>query len=374
MKLKLVSVVFLFSVVSYYGCVSEKPAIPSEESKPSSNVSLRGFNFGAWGRRHWDSSLPIDEGLQFAVDEGANFLAMDWAVCFENDGHIVPGGGNLHPPFEDIESVIRKAKDLGLYVMLKPHVTMTDIGQNRNYYNTDIKIFLPSNFFLDWRNYLLSLADTAKRMNVDAICIGTEINCLDWMYRKQWLDIIAALRLSYSGTLTYDAVFTVWYEVKGIHDVVFWDALDFIGCSLYVPITRNDNASVSEIMKGWTYNQVGTIKNIVKYLQDISKRYNKQILALEGGYQSVSGGLFNVNDPPNEKKVINNDLQLRGISAYLEVLYKNKGTWLKGISLWQISPVTMTASELTKMWHTQEFTVYKKPAAEVVRRYYTMQE
>ncbi len=139
------------------------------------------------------------------------------------------------------------------------------------------------------------------------------------------------------------------------------------GCSLYVPITRDDNASVSEIVKGWTNNQVGTISNIPKYLQDISRRYNKQIVALEGGYQSVSGGLFRVNDPPNENKVVNYDLQSRGLAAYLEVLYSSKGGWLKGISLWQISPITMTPSELAKMWHTQEFTVYKKPAAEVVK-------
>ncbi len=370
---KIIKTMLLLSVVSFNGCISDTKAIISEETNPSLNVSLHGFNFGAWEKRGWDSSLPVDEGLQFAVDEGANFLALDWPVCFEDNGHIVPDGGDLHPPFTDIESVIEKAKALRLYVMLKPHVTMTDIAQNRNYYNTDIKVFLPANFFPDWKDYLVALADTAQIMNVDAICIGTEINCLDWMYRTEWLDIISTLRLSYSGDLTYDAVFTVWYEVKGINNVVFWDALDFIGCSLYVPITRDDNASVTDIMKGWTNNQVGTIKNIVKYLQDISKRYNKQIMALEGGYQSVSGGLFNVNDPPNENRVANNDLQFRGLSAYLEVLYKNKGTWLKGISLWQISPVTMTPIELTKMWYTQEFTVYKKPAADVVKQYYTMQ-
>ncbi|MGD0552833.1 MAG: hypothetical protein ABSB25_09295 [Sedimentisphaerales bacterium] len=347
--------------------IATKPQTPQ-----ITNLSLHGFNFTAWEKDWWGPKAPVDEGLRFALDEGANFLAMDWPVNFNNDGTIVKQGGPLHPCMSDIKTVIDKAKAMKFYVMLKPHVTMAATAQNRNIWNTDVNEFRPSNFFPAWKTYLAELAAFAALNKVDAICIGTELNHVDWRFRDEWINLIDEVRLRFSGQLTYDAIFSVWDNVKDVNEVIFWDKLDFIGCSLYVPLTRNDNASIESLKMQWANNSVGSIGNVITYLRNISKRYNKELMALEGGYQSVSGGLYAVNDPPSPGKMVNNDLQSRGLEAYLNVLYGHKGNWLKGVSLWQITPMMMTPGAVNTIWHTQEFTVYKKPASEVVKKYYTI--
>lgn len=160
--------------------------------------------------------------------------------------------------------------------------------------------------------------------------------------------------------------------------MIFWDLLDFIGVSLYVPITTDDNASVDTLKQGW-FEDLGEvyggggwfeIDNVIIYLTDISNRYNKQIMALEGGYPSVTGGLYMVNSYPSEEKYAYYDLQSRGLDAYLSVLDENQDNWFKGVSLWQLTPYMMSEEALNSIYHTQEFTVYKKPAAEIVKKYY----
>ncbi len=68
----------LVLVAAFGGCLSDANVASVSDGNGDPNVSLRGFNFGAWDQRGWDASLPIEEGLQFAIDEGANFIAMDW--------------------------------------------------------------------------------------------------------------------------------------------------------------------------------------------------------------------------------------------------------------------------------------------------------
>ena len=84
----------------------------------------------------------------------------------------------------------------------------------------------------------------------------------------------------------------------------------------------------------------------------------------------MNGGLIEPCQAPTG--VDNNDLQARGIEAYLSMLYENKGTWLKGVSIWEIDPFFMTSEGLSSYWYTQGFMVYKKPAAEVIKKYFTL--
>ena len=50
---------------------------------------------------------------------------------------------------------------MGFYVMLKPHVCMTDKSDNRNINNTPTEAFAPEAFFPDWTAYLLDMAAVA---------------------------------------------------------------------------------------------------------------------------------------------------------------------------------------------------------------------
>ena len=256
---------------------------------------------------------------------------------------------------------------------------MLNSTTNRNNWNTDISKFLPGNFFKDWNNYLKNLISEVP--GAAMLCIGTELNHFDTAFRKEWEDLILSIRSVYNKPITYDAIFNRWKSTPDVNDVVFWDLMDYIGVSLYVPVTSDDSASVDEIASYWNGDyskgqQIGNIGSVIDYLKNISSRYNKKIIAIEGGYQSVNTGLINVNSSPSNTKVVNYDLQTRGLDAYLTVLKSSQGklnemdNWLAGVSLWQVTPRNMTISGLASIYHTQEFTTYNKPAAAVIKRHY----
>ena len=346
-----------------------------EQVNTNTAFDLQGFNICAWGKNWWSDAALVDKTLKFALEEGANFLALDWPVNFNDDGTMVAFENSLHPHWNDMQRLIEKAKQMGFYIMLKPHTTKAESAENRNIWNTDTAIFLPGTFFSAYKGYLEELADFATQNNVDAICIGTEMNHLDTGFRDQWSELVAAVRARFAGLVTYDAFFNRWCcSVPDIGEVCFWDLVDMIGVSLYVPVTRNDDASVEEIRRGWfeSIEPEFEISDVIAYLKGIAQDAGKPLMALEGGYQSVSGGLYDMTGP-SPHKTVNYDLQSRGLDAYLRVLSENKDSWFKGVSLWQLTPSMLSSNNLQTIWHTQEFTVYQKPAAEIVKQHFFKQ-
>jgi hypothetical protein len=182
------------------------------------------------------------------------------------------------------------------------------------------------------------------------------------------------VRARFQGLVAYDALFNrLLRSVPDIEEVCFWDVVDLVGVSLYVPVTRNDAASVEDIRRGWFESLESEpafeIGDVIEYLKGIAHNAGKPLMALEGGYQSVNGGLYDMSGPSYEKTV-NYDLQRRGLDAYLGVLSENNDGWFKGVSLWQLTPSMLSSGNLQTIWHTQEFTVYGKPAADVVKAHF----
>lgn len=349
----------------------------------STVFDYQSINMTAWGRDWWNNKKLVDKALRFIIEEGCNTVTFDWAVNFKDDGHIVPPGSpeSFHPSMEVIAELVKKAHRAGLRVILKPHVTEYLTSFNRNIWNTDTSTFRPQNFFDDYTQYLLQLGSFAQNLHVEMICIGTELNHLDWHSRSSWVVLIDGLRTVYNGKLTYDALFDRWMYNKSLVDVVFWDKLDFIGASLYVPLTTDDNAPVDLLREaffrdlGDAYGGNGwfAIDDVIGFLSDFSNGYQKPFFIIESGYPSQNQGLWNVA-PPNPSGYAHYDLQRRGLEAFLGVMSQHRGNWLKGVSLWCITPKLLDEGALQTMWHTQDFNFYQKPAAEVVKSYFRMNE
>jgi hypothetical protein len=340
----------------------------------STPFGLRGFNMGGWNPESWANSMSyyIDLALHFAKDEGANMVVMDWAVNFNDDGTMVSRGGPNNPDLRDILVSINKAKTQGFYLVLKPHITLTADPNNRSDWNTNVTAFLPANFFPAWQEYLNNLATLVSASGVDAICIGTENNFIDWQFKDNWVALIKSLRSNFPGALTYDSLLSQWNNIKDIKDVIFWDSLDFIACSGYVTLTQDDNASVDTLRQLFNNNPYGDHHDVMGYLRGISEKYGKQIVTLEGGYQSMNGGLWNVTVNPDNNSILNNDLQARGLEAYLWALNVNKQNWLRGCSIWEASPSLMTPDGLSTIWYTMGFSIHGKPSANVVKNWFTL--
>lgn len=370
----------VFSMLAWPACKDNEITNPWPPLNTKPSFPLQSINMTAWDRDWWNDEKLGDEALKFILEEGCNLVILDWAVNFEDNGHIVPlsdDTASLHPPLEKIKSIITKAHQAGLKIMLKPHVTLRYSAANRNIWNTDTTLFWASNFFPDYQNYWDKLALFATQNLVDYLCIGTELNHLDWMYRQQWVNLISSIRQKFSGQLTYDALFDRWLYNKNLTDVVFWDQVDFIGVSLYVPLTTDDNAPVDTLRKAFFHDLAEwyfpggwfKIDNVIDFLKNFASEHQKPLMAVEDGYPSKHEGLYYVA-PPDPSSYVHEDLQVRGLDAYLGVLKENQGQWFKGVSLWCITPYMLRPDALETIWHTQDFNFYKKPAAAVMKRHF----
>jgi hypothetical protein len=337
---------------------------------------FQGFNYGLWGKDWASTKYPNSKLFDYIQDCGSNTIMFDWAVNFNDDGTIVPieSNANYHPPIEDIKRLVKWTKDRGFFVILKPHAAgQTSMG-NRNIWTTDTTKF-NQKFLGEWSKYLTTLINGVGATNFDGICIGTEMNHIDDKRRDEWITLIDNVRGVFKGQVTYDALFNRWGSVPDINEVVFWDKVDFIGVSLYVSVSKDDNATEVQIVNAWNTNfdynnnQLGDIGNVVDFLKKISTKYNKKIFAMESGYQSASTALFNTNESPGLTKSVNNDLQKRGISGYFKVLNANP-TLFAGTTTWGISSIILEQMKNNDIWYTQEFPTYGKPATDVIKLNY----
>ena len=170
-----------------------------------------------------------------------------------------------------------------------------------------------------------------------------------------WRDLIKEVRTVYSGKLTYGANWYLEYE-----DVTFWDDLDYIGIQAYFPLTKNENPSVDELVKGW--------KPHVKKIEAMSKRYNKPVLFTEIGYKSSCdaaiepwawasslGGLY-------EK--VSTQTQANCYEAFFKVFWKEE--WFAGALFWEWKGYDGSQNSRQSI----NFTPYNKPAANVMAKWF----
>ena len=93
-------------------------------------------------------------------------------------------------------------------------------------------------------------------------------------------------------------------------------------------------------------------------------------MAIEGGYQSANGALWNVNGYFNSG--FNQELQARGLDAYLTALNISQQSWLKGVSLWDLQPRHFRPSTLLDPNYLAGWGMAGKLSADVVRRWYSV--
>lgn len=167
---------------------------------------------------------------------------------------------------------IRLAHAAGLRVMLKPQLYVPGSWTGDLAFNND----------QDWQQweeqyarYILDMARIADSLGVELFCIGTEFRTAIALRPAFWSALIAQVRQTYRGPLTYSANWDDWEAVP------FWQHLDYIGLSAYFPLVEADTPQVEQIKTAW--------KPHVQRLRDFSQRWQKPVLFTEFGYLSVNG-------------------------------------------------------------------------------------
>lgn len=249
---------------------------------------------------------------------------------------------------EGVVQTIAYAKQLGMKIMLKPHVWVKGQGW-------------PGDFTLEseeeWQQweeayaqYLQTITRIADSMQVEMLCIGTEYRKAVVERPEFWRSLIDTIRLHYSGKLTYAA------NWDNYENVVFWDQLDYIGIDAYFPLCEDQTPDQATLIDAW--------KAPFRSISRIQRRFGKPVLFTEYGYRSAdytSHGhwLFS-----RENLASNMEAQKNAYEALYEVFWDEP--WFAGGFLWK----WFAEHERVGGEEDADYTPQNKPASEVIKKVY----
>ncbi|MCA8961333.1 MAG: hypothetical protein KDC38_12500, partial [Planctomycetes bacterium] len=156
----------------------------------------------------------------------------------------VPQWFDLSQPPAWITRPIREGRELGMRVMVKPH-----LGYWGSRFSWRGEIEFDSDekwarFFEQYRQWIVRVAELSR--GADLFVVGTELD-RTLQHEKEWRHIIAEVRQVFDGPVTYSANWTDYQRVP------FWDALDVIGIHAYFPLVDPDQEPTREAIEaGWT--------------------------------------------------------------------------------------------------------------------------
>ncbi|HJW95789.1 MAG TPA: hypothetical protein VJ901_19415 [Thermoanaerobaculia bacterium] len=205
--------------------------------------------------------------FQHLHDAGYNSISLiPFAATRAND--VIPF--NRHPAGETDLSMrlgIVRAHNLGMQVMLKPHVWP---------HGGDPTKFEPPSWetwFASYENYVLHEAQLAERMHVEWLCIGTELSRSE--SRPEWHQLIRKVRALYHGRITYAANFDAFEKTP------FWRELDAIGVDAYFPLASTMDATDAQLLAG--------AREAVARMQRVAKATGRNVILTELGYPKTPG-------------------------------------------------------------------------------------
>ena len=312
---------------------------------PNDAEDIKGVNFVA-------PRNPIEQQVMAPIQEiGANYVAIvPYAFSYAEQPKVIfdttrQWWGERK---EGCITTIKYARNMGLNIMLKPHVWVLGQGWPGDFQLQNEKEW--QEWERQYREYILTFAQVAQDLGVEIYCIGTEYRHAAVQRRSFWVRLIADVRQIYEGKITYAANWDNYQKVS------FWNYLDFIGLDAYFPLVEHADPSLNELKAGWI--------KMSRELKQFSRRWTKPILFTEYGYQSMdyAAGAHWELDPQEQK--INLDLQRKAYMALFQTVWNQP--WFAGGFLWKWhAHHQRSGGSQNKSWTPQN-----KPAQEAIRSYY----
>lgn len=252
---------------------------------------------------------------------------------------------------EGIAKSVEYAQQNKVKVLLKPQLWSRSqwIGDFDLENEQDLKVWQKN-----YEIFILEFAKMADSLNVEMLCIATEIKQIAQKYPDYWRALIKKIRAVYKGPLTYAANWDSWQGIS------FWDDLDYIGVDAYFPLAQGKTATVSKLQKAW--------KPIVEELEAFHKQYDKPILFTEFGYMSVDDCAFNHWDIEAEQasRAVNEQAQANALQALFET-FANLDWWHGGFQ-WKWYPSDQ--SNWGEGAWAKDYTPQNKEAEKILKKYF----
>lgn len=310
----------------------------------------KGIAFTGYGGTAYEGSGPL-QALDGLAATGASWITV-LATGFQTDirATAIDFTGPRTQTDASVERVIAHARGLGLKVMLKPHVDLTD---DPDHYRGEIGPgFTDADWaawFASYRPFILHYAEMAERTGCELFCVGCELGTTA-VRAAAWRETVAAVRAVYAGPLTYAD-----NQVETSLDAVtWWDAVDYIGQDAYPTLTAVAEPSVDDLLAGWTAFRAR--------LQLLSEKWGKPLVLTEIGCRSVAGGAQN---PWDWQRTGAPDMDVQ--AAFYEAACRavEGRSWLRGMYWWEWSPDPDDGGP-----DDTGYTPHGKPAEDVLRAWY----
>ena len=207
-------------------------------------IPQRGMCYATWDKDRFATPYS-DESLEKLKSIGVEYLSISPTYYQEQYNSTKIRSTDQTPTKRSLKHVIKKAQELGLKVMVKPHIDLID-KYDGTYWRADIGFATDKDWEEWFKNYekiILSYAKICEKYEVDIFCIGTELS-FTTQRDAEWRGIIQKVRAKYSGKLVYAANWDNFKNVK------FWDELDYVGIDAYFPLTYEANPSLEDLKAG----------------------------------------------------------------------------------------------------------------------------
>lgn len=308
----------------------------------------KGVCYVSWDKEAFESEYS-DSSLEKLAYLGVDYISLIVTQYQESTNSTEIKPTEQTSTDASIKHVIRKAHELGIRVMLKPHIDL--IGKyDGTYCRSDIGFSNEADWqtwFKSYRKFILRYAKIAEKMNVEIFCVGTELE-FTTQRTDLWKAVIAEVRDAYKGKLVYAAN---WDEYN---KVGFWQDLDFVGIDAYFPLSYASTPSLDDLKNGWK-----------KWLSEISNwhnRVNKPIIFTEIGYTSST----TAPSAPWEVTTTGNadpETQAKCYQAFFETAWRSP--WLAGVYWWKWDTNTKAGGMANR-----QYTPQNKPAERIMEANY----
>jgi len=303
---------------------------------------IGGMTWGWTGVRGTWTGAKAERSMELMLER----LSVNWTAialgALQDHAHSTEIKFREEPTVTDdeVRNAIHKAKELGLNVCLKPVVNCAD-GTWRahiNFFDLDVPCEPKwSDWFASYTTFILHYARIAEETGCEMFCVGCEMVQTD-RRESEWRELIAEVRIIYSGIVTYNCDKYQEGQIK------WWDAVDIISSSGYYPIDD------------WE-EQLNRIEKVVS-------EYDKPFFFMEAGCPSREGSQF-----------IPNDWGLAGTPSeevqrqFYETMFSHtdKREWVGGFMLWDWPARLYEEADASA---NDDYCMYGKQAEQTVRQYY----
>lgn len=306
----------------------------------------KGMSYTAWSQNAY-SSVPSDQSIASMKLAGVDTISINvWEFQSNiNSTSIAPRYDWYSASPESVRHAIQTAKSLGMKVMLKPNVDMTDDpGHWRGEINPS------AGWFTAYNSFIGRWAVVAQQEGADILSIGCELsNTQSWS--SNWQNVASGARSKFSGRLTYSA------NANSEQSINWWGSVDVIGIDAYYQLTNNPNATLNDLKAAWN-----TRANSIDAWRS-SFWANKQVMFTEVGYRSTNGA----NTQPwawGSNSGLDLQEQVDCYEALLSTMWNR--SWWDGAFWWNWETDPNAGG-----MNDQGFTPQGKPALDTLKSYYS---